>query len=197
MDPIRVVLFGGTFDPFHAGHLACARAAAAQLDAQLWLVPAYSPPHKSGRDDGYAHRLAMCAQVAAAEGWTCCDVERTLPAPSFTWRTVDHLMRDWPAVSEWYWLVGADSAAKVPRWRRADWLLSHVRFAVCGRDGVEAGEAAERLVAAGGHAVPLHTAERTDCASTTLRTLFDDALVPEAVAVYARRHPGLYAPGRP
>ncbi|HEX5482418.1 MAG TPA: adenylyltransferase/cytidyltransferase family protein, partial [Terriglobia bacterium] len=44
---MKIALFGGTFDPIHAGHLRAARAAAKsfKLDRVLFM-PSGNPPHK-------------------------------------------------------------------------------------------------------------------------------------------------------
>ena len=48
--PTRIGIFGGTFDPPHAGHVAAARAVIAQLGLdRLLLVVANDPWQKSGQ----------------------------------------------------------------------------------------------------------------------------------------------------
>src|SRR5215467_11480153 len=65
----RTVLFGGTFDPIHNGHLEIARAAAARFDLRKVLfVPAANPPHKtSGAQASYEDRIRMVELAIAGE----------------------------------------------------------------------------------------------------------------------------------
>jgi nicotinate-nucleotide adenylyltransferase len=60
---MNVALFGGTFDPVHAGHLAVARAAQKRFRLErVYFVPADVPPHKAEHViTAYAHRYAMLA----------------------------------------------------------------------------------------------------------------------------------------
>ncbi|HEY0310373.1 MAG TPA: adenylyltransferase/cytidyltransferase family protein, partial [Luteimonas sp.] len=46
MERLRV-LYGGTFDPVHEGHLAIARSARDALEATVHLMPAADPPHRA------------------------------------------------------------------------------------------------------------------------------------------------------
>jgi nicotinate-nucleotide adenylyltransferase len=44
----KIILFGGTFDPVHTGHIEVAEAAAKQIGAKkVILIPARRSPHKN------------------------------------------------------------------------------------------------------------------------------------------------------
>lgn len=43
----KIGLFGGTFDPVHAGHVQVASAAIQEMGlARVFMIPAVVPPHK-------------------------------------------------------------------------------------------------------------------------------------------------------
>lgn len=58
---MNILLYGGTFDPPHNGHVHNLLAAAACVQPQLAVVmPAGVPPHKAASHTPAALRLAMC-----------------------------------------------------------------------------------------------------------------------------------------
>jgi cytidyltransferase-like protein len=64
-----IALYGGVFDPIHAGHLAVGRAARRQfgLDA-IHYIPSGRPPHKAEEAiTAFEHRYAMVALACAGE----------------------------------------------------------------------------------------------------------------------------------
>lgn len=130
--PERIVLFGGTFNPIHHGHLIVARAVAEYFHFErITLVPAASPPHKSLLDlppDGEsvvktptpADRIAMVR--LAVEGETpfdVSDIELTRRPPSYTFDTLMALRDRHGLEAKLYWVVGADMLADLPNWHRA------------------------------------------------------------------------------
>ncbi|MCB1561788.1 MAG: adenylyltransferase/cytidyltransferase family protein, partial [Xanthomonadales bacterium] len=42
------IVFGGTFDPPHNGHVALALAASERFDSDVWLMPNGRPRHRRG-----------------------------------------------------------------------------------------------------------------------------------------------------
>ena len=64
---MKLLLYGGTFDPPHLGHMNNLRAA---MDAvkpdRVIVMPAGIPPHKAASATPAQHRLAMC-RLAAQE----------------------------------------------------------------------------------------------------------------------------------
>ena len=58
---MKALLFGGTFDPPHAGHMNNLRAAMQAVQPDVVLVmPAGIPPHKHASATPGELRLAMC-----------------------------------------------------------------------------------------------------------------------------------------
>ncbi len=133
-------LFGGTFDPFHNGHLRMAVELAETLAlSRVVLLVARQPPHKPGRPVSEArHRLAMtAAAVAGLRGIEVSDVELRREGPSYSLDTVA-AFRDAEPDVDWIFAMGADSFAEVATWHRWRELLAACDFALLPRPGAPA-----------------------------------------------------------
>ena len=60
MNKLAIGIFGGTFDPFHNGHLQLLRSVLnSRLTDRIFLMPNYIPPHKPQPVANDQQRLAM------------------------------------------------------------------------------------------------------------------------------------------
>jgi nicotinate-nucleotide adenylyltransferase len=135
----RLGIFGGSFDPVHAGHLHAARAARRAFDLdRVVFVPARDPPHKPGRAlASGADRMEMLRLAIADEpGFLVHGLELERAGPSFTIDTVRAL----PKLlgedgAELFLILGSDNLAGLASWREAGALLERVHPVVVHREG--------------------------------------------------------------
>jgi nicotinate-nucleotide adenylyltransferase len=192
-------VLGGAFNPPHLGHLALARAAAAQLGLErVVLVPTGEAPHKVIEDDpGKAMRLRM-AELAAEgeEGIEVSPLEIERGGPSYTYETLELLQGEDPG-RELVLLMGADVAAGLPGWMRPRRVAELARLGIAARDDVDPQrvESVLRELDAAARAEIIDM-PRCEASSTMVRERAAagqplQGLVPEAVAELIQRE-GLY-----
>ncbi len=129
----RICLFGGSFDPVHAGHLHIAQAAqqACGLDEVIFL-PAACSPFKTDSQHLFndAQRVELLKQATQQLPWAhVSKLDLTLPHPSYSWRLVEH----WRSIApdgELYWLMGVDQWQELERWGRYNYLVENLHFIV-------------------------------------------------------------------
>jgi nicotinate-nucleotide adenylyltransferase len=135
---------------------------------EVWLLPTFH--HAFGKPlRPFADRVAACERLAALVGphVRVCDIERTLPTPSFTIVTLDTLAAAHPE-HQLQLVVGADILKEAAKWREWPRIATEYRPIVVGRGGaavpdapgfpdvsssevrarLEAGEAVDHLVPA-------------------------------------------------
>ena len=137
---MRVGLYGGSFDPPHAGHLHVARTARLRLglDRVVWLVTPGNPLKGAASAD-LARRLAAVRGLASAPAMAVSDAEARLGL-RYTIDTVRALKARWPGV-RFVWVMGADGLRDLHRWLGWADLMREVPIAVVSRPGwsVQAG----------------------------------------------------------
>ena len=135
--PMRLAIFGGTFDPVHDAHLAIARAAAGRFDLdRILFVPAARPPHKAlATHATYDDRVRM-AQLACA-GDPRFEVSRLEENTrcSYSIDTIEKVRAEMGADGELFFIIGADAFAEIRTWRRWHDVARTVEFLVIGRPG--------------------------------------------------------------
>lgn len=184
----RLGIMGGTFDPIHLGHLVCAEEAreALGLDAVLFM-PTGCPAFKLDREvaPGEA-RLRMCRAAAAgnpAFAVSALEVER--PGITYAADTLRALHEALLGV-KLVFIVGADAALTLPRWRESAELARLATFAAATRPGFELGEEALRDLRERGFDIRSFAVTALDVSSSELRRRVAEGrtiryLVPEVV----------------
>lgn len=136
----RVALYGGTFDPVHAGHLAVARNLTElfALDEVLF-VPAHLAPHKRGASVSPAlDRYAMLALATQDEPtFRVSPLELDAPERPYTVETVARFKESFGESARLFFVMGADSWADIKTWREWERLLTSVEHLVVTRPGYE------------------------------------------------------------
>ena len=139
---MNIAIFGGTFDPIHAGHMAAAQAAQRRfrLD-QVLFIPTGNPPHKiHDHLTDYAQRFAMVALACGSEPRF---VPSTIESPTvegsprYSVDTVRAVRRRLRQHDRLFFLVGADAFLDLPHWKDFRRLLDSVEFIVVSRPGFD------------------------------------------------------------
>ena len=123
------VLFGGTFDPVHNGHVVMAESLARAFpDATIHVIPNRQPPHRASQVSA-EHRLAMLNM--AMEGIpqiTVNAIELGRDGPSYTVDTLRALRAQFGANESLVLCLGADAVRAVDQWYQPGMLaeLGHL-----------------------------------------------------------------------
>ncbi len=131
----RIGLFGGSFNPPHAGHLHVAREALRRLrlDEVWWLPARHNPLKPVDIYADHAERLAQTRRLARRPRFRVMDLEWRLG----TDYTIDLLRALAPVLRQGrvVWIMGADSWAGFHRWK--DWraIAAMIPIAVFDRPG--------------------------------------------------------------
>lgn len=142
-DPEKVVrlgIMGGTFDPIHIGHLACAEQAREtyDLDAVIF-VPAGSPVFKRDQHVTSAeHRLAMCRlAVRSNPAFDASAIEIERGGDTYTVDTLRQLRAHYPDNVELYFITGADAVFSIVKWRESSEIAKLAKLIGVTRPGFD------------------------------------------------------------
>jgi nicotinate-nucleotide adenylyltransferase len=212
----RIALYGGTFDPVHAGHLEVARRVSQLFEIEKVLfIPAQMAPHKIGRPvTEPIHRYAMLALATQDDPQLSISTfELDAPDRRYTVDTVDHFQRVLGDSTEVFFIMGADSWSEITTWREWERLLSMTNHIVVTRPGYDpvtthVGKIGERIVdvrsgkspsrTEGAKKIFLTDVVMKDVSATNIRRLASEGrveeltgLVPGPVLEYIKKY-GIY-----
>ena len=187
MGPQKIILFGGTFDPPHNGHMTVLAGAIEAVRPNLVLVePAGTTPHKRAGGTSAAHRLAMCECFRPLFPELVLDTtEIARGGKSYTIDTVRQMNARYPG-AQLYFPMGSDMLLWFRNWAAYRELLRHKN------DAAPVREYAAGLAAEGGTVLfakaPVFPVSSTEVRALAAKGRPLDGLVPESVAAYIARH---------
>jgi len=132
---MRIGICGGTFDPFHRGHLDPVLAAREKLQwDRVLYIPAWRQPFKTHLDAAPgAHRFAMTAlAIRDYDMLYVSPIELDRGGISYSVDTLEELHRRNPGAS-FDWIIGDDNVANLDRWKDPERLFKLARFVVLSR----------------------------------------------------------------
>ncbi len=195
----KILIFGGTFNPVHNGHVRLCRLAADAIKADLALIiPTCSPVHKavgkelvSGQD-----RINMCRLAFDRDNELVSDIEVSTGKPCYTYDTVDRLSKIYPD-AQFYLVCGSDMFLSLHQWRRPDEIFK--KAIICAMSRAEDIEIlrdyADKHYNEGLRSVIID-AKPYEISSSQIRVMLTNNenvsdLIPSSVEEYIKRH-GLY-----
>lgn len=204
---MRIGICGGTFDPFHRGHLDPVLHARETMQwDRVFYVPAYVQPFKQDRSTVSPwHRFAMAAAATLHDpALFVSSIELERGAVSYTVDTLEQLRGLYPEATL-DWVIGDDNLAALLEWRSIDRIFDLANFTVLTRGGGEVPESLRIRIRApherASHgAIALVENPAVHVSSTEVRRRVQagepiDTLVPPAVSRYID-HYGLYRKGQ-
>ncbi len=130
----KVGLLGGTFDPVHNGHIEIAKSfiGSGYID-ELWILLTPYPPHKIDKKHvSYEKRLLMLENAFNDHEFKILSIEKDLPKPSYTYRTIKVLKKENPDY-RFFFCLGEDSLTKFHTWKHFDKILEEAELLVAKR----------------------------------------------------------------
>jgi len=118
-------LFFGSFNPIHVGHLIIANYMATQTDLrEVWLVVSPHNPLKDKKSLAKDYDRLHLVHLAVQDNPLLrpCDIEFSLPKPSFTIDTLAYLKEKYPE-RRFCLIMGSDNLATLHKWKNHELLL--------------------------------------------------------------------------
>ena len=132
---MKILLFGGMFDPPHQGHVNAAQAAYDRIKPDIfYIIPAYHAPLKEKAVTETEHRLNMCLLAFGhIPKTTVSDMEIKRGGESYTYITLQEVRKAYPE-SEIFLLIGTDQLDQFEKWVNYEYILDACTLCVAGRN---------------------------------------------------------------
>ena len=136
---MRTAVFSGSFNPIHIGHLMLANYIVEYEDFdEFWFVPSPQNPLKEQSELLSDELRLEMLRLAVDEysGFHACDIEFSLPKPSYTIHTLNSLKNKYPE-RKFTLIIGADNWIIFDKWRAYQTILDNYEIRIYPRPGYD------------------------------------------------------------
>ena len=126
---MNIGLFGGTFNPFHNGHIGIIESVKKQFQLEkIFLIPSATPPHKPDINLACADdRFNMVkTSLETFDDFFASDKELVRKGPSFTIDTINEFKNEYENNTCFYLLMGSDAFLDITTWKQKDKIFEIV-----------------------------------------------------------------------
>ncbi|WP_428898012.1 nicotinate-nucleotide adenylyltransferase [Parelusimicrobium proximum] len=139
---MKILLYGGSFDPVHKAHVMLLKAAMAKIKPDVThIMPAFHSPFKAAPATPFKYRMEMVkAAFKNIKGGIVFDnFEEKKKRKTFTYEAVKYLKQKYKN-PEIFILVGTDCLAQMHKWKSAEYIFKNATILAGRRTGAECKE---------------------------------------------------------
>lgn len=134
---MRVVLYFGSFNPIHNGHLIIANhTLQVENYNELWFIVSPQNPFKNENsllNGNHRYHLLQLA-IEGENNLKVSNIEFKLPKPSYTVNTLVYLKEKYPKY-QFDILLGSDGFQNILRWKNSEFIIKNYKFIIYTRPG--------------------------------------------------------------
>lgn len=136
---MKILIYGGSFDPVHKGHYAILKAAIKQIRPdKTHIFTAYQSPFKAAPALPFKLRTKMAREALGAldKNIIFDDFENKNGRVTYTWETIKRVKELYPN-AQVYLLVGTDCLNDLHNWKNSPYIFDNAIIAAGKRKGVQ------------------------------------------------------------
>lgn len=133
---MKILIYGGSFDPVHKGHLALLSSAIKEIKPnKTYIFTSYHCPYKNRHATSYAIRKEMAQKVfSTLKNVVFDDFELKKKRKVYTYETVKYIKKLYPN-AQIFVLIGSDCLSTLHKWKHAHYSFKNATFVIGTRGG--------------------------------------------------------------